>query len=137
MSKEFVKMIIYVFLRYLVFILIIYLFFVDNVKLPTCRDLIQSSSEDFSMFFWLFILPNLIEFLLIGIPMFYVLIKIENINKLYIYLLLVVLFVVEFFLSQKLYGQFYAYVKIGISIFLFILFFWKLLASKIYPSKKT
>lgn len=123
MGKLIMKVIGYVFLRYLVFLGILYLTN-KNAKMVKWSDL--KNGEDWFYFFWLFFIPVIAEAVLLGLPMAYDLGKIPNsTNKFPLYLLLIGLFVIEFFIADWLYGTPSSYWKISISLVLFLLFFWK------------
>lgn len=110
----------YILFRYFAFFATLYA--TDkNVKIVQWSDL--RKEEDWFMFLWLFGFPVLLEFLIIGLPMSYGLNKLSNSNKLYI--LLLVLFMIEFLFANWIYGTQSAFIKIGISIVLFLVFFWK------------
>ena len=112
----------YIFFRYLAFFATLYV--TDkNVKMVQWTDL--RKGEDWFMFLWLFGLPILLEFLIIGLPMGYGLNKLSNSNKIYIYVLFFVLFAIEFLFANWIYGTQSAFIKTGISVVLFLVLFWK------------
>lgn len=123
MGNVFVKVIGYVFLRYVIFFIVLYSLS-ENVKAIGFRDL--KTGEDWFMLSWLFILPLLLELLIIGLPMGYGLKKLSNMSsRIPFYLLFVVLFIIEFLFANWLYGMQSAFIKVGISAILFLLLFWK------------
>lgn len=110
----------YVIFRY--FIFFVFINITDkNVKMINCSDL--KTAEDWFMFLWLFGFPVLFEFITIGLPMSYGLSKFSKSNKIYIYVLFLVLFMIEFLFANWIYGTPFAFTKIGISIVLFFIFF--------------
>jgi len=112
----------YIFFRHIAFFVVLYT--TDKaVKMVQSSDL--RNREDWFMFLWLFGLPVLLEFLIIGLPMGYGLNKLSNSNRVYIYVLFLVLFVVEFLFSNWIYGTQSAFIKTGISVVLFLVLFWK------------
>lgn len=112
----------YILFRYFAFFVVLYTTD-NNVKMVQPSDL--RNKEDWFMFLWLFGLPVLLEFLIIGLPMGYGLNKLSNSNKIYIYILFLVLFVIEFLFANWIYGTQSAFIKTGISVVLFLLLFWK------------
>lgn len=112
----------YIFFRYIAFFVVLYT--TDkSVKMVQSSDL--RNREDWFMFLWLFGLPILLEFLIIGLPMGYGLNKLSNSNKFYIYVLFLVLFVIEFLFANWIYGTHSAFIKTGIGVILFLVLFWK------------
>jgi len=113
----------YIFFRYLAFFATLYI--TDkNVKMVQWSDL--RKGEDWFMLLWLFGLPVLFEFLIIGLPMSYGLNKLPNVsNKTFVYILILILFVIEFLFANWIYGTQSAFIKVGISIILFLVLFWK------------
>jgi len=110
----------YIFLRYVTFFIIL----VNTKKLSWNWSNLKKE-EDWFMFLWLFGLPVLLEFLVIGLPMNFGLNKLTNTNKISIYTLFIILFVIEFLFANWIYGTQSAVIKIGISIVLFLILFWK------------
>jgi|SRR5690554_3118801 len=113
----------YIILRYLSFFVVLYS--IDkSAKKVQLLDL--QKREDWIMFLWLFGIPVLLELLIIGLPMAYGLNKLSNLsNKIIIYVLLFILFLIEFLFANWIYGMQSAFIKIGISVVLFLLFFSK------------
>lgn len=123
MISIFLKVIGYFILRYIAFFIILFTAG-ENVKTVQSSDL--KSGEDWFIFLWLFGLPFLFEILIIGLPMSFGLNKLSSAtNKLLIYRGLFVLFVIEFFIANWIYGTQSAFIKIGASLILFIALFWK------------
>jgi hypothetical protein len=85
------------------------------------------NGEDWFYFLWLFIIPIVIDIIVIGLPMAYSIAKITKpTNVFIIYPFLIVLFVIEFGISNWIYNNTYlSFLKIGIGIMLFLIFFWK------------
>jgi hypothetical protein len=117
------KVIGYIFLRFLVFYGTISL--IDkNVKGVKWSDL--QDKESWFMFLWLFFVPTAIEAILLAFPFSYGLSKVSNTsNKSGYYLLFLGLFIIEFVIGHWLIGMRYPFVKIGVSIVLFLLIFRK------------
>ena len=113
----------YIFLRFVIFYAM--LFLIDkNMKLLKSSDL--ESGEDWLYFLWLFFVPTAIEAILLSFPFSFGLRKIYiSHNKLFFYFLFIALFIVEFILSNWLYGTQSAVIKIIISLLLFLLLFRK------------
>ena len=113
----------YILLRYLLFFIILYTTNKD-VKMVGSQNL--KNWEDWFMLFWLFVLPLLLELLIIGLPISYGLRKVyTTTNKVPIYTLFVALFIIEFLFANWLYGIQSAFLKVGISVALFLILFWK------------
>lgn len=82
------------------------------------------TGKDWSMFLWMVLAPVVIEIILLGIPLAYGLDRITTArSKILFYLLFLGLFVIEFLLSNWLYGTQSAIIKVAISILLFVLIF--------------
>lgn len=117
------KVIGYIFIRYCVFYISIF-FISKKVKGLKASDL--QTREDWFMAAWLFLLPVVIEGLLLFYPFSFGLDKItQGSNKLLFYLLFLGLFIIEFVLYNNAFGILYPFVKVGISLLLFILLFRK------------
>jgi ABC-type spermidine/putrescine transport system permease subunit I len=117
--------ILYLFIRSLVFFITISVL-IKDVKVVTRSDLIDI--EDWFMFFWLFFVPPLIEVILLTFPFAYGLSRQSPRSKTLYYLFFVFLFLIEFLIHYGLIGIAYPFLKILISIFLFILIFRKRLS---------
>lgn len=112
----------YIFFRYFVFFIVLYT--TDKtIKAVQSSDL--KNRDDWFMLLWLFGLPVLLECLIISVPMGYGLNKLSSSNRAYMYALFLVLFVIEFWFANWIYGTQSAFMKIGISILLFFVLFWK------------
>lgn len=120
MGNVIYKILGYIFFRYLAFFII--LVFFRDVKWNWSN---LKNGEDWFYFGWLFFVPVIIEIIVFGLPMGYGLNKLSNSNKIYIYALFLVLFVIEFLFANWIYGTQSAFIKTGISILLFLILFWK------------
>lgn len=123
MGNLIMKVIGYIFLRYFVFLGALYSISKDakGVKWSDLRN-----GEDWFYFSWLFLIPVVVEIVLLGLPISYGLDKVaSSTNKVAFYFLFVGLFVVEFFISNWMYGMSSSFYKVGISIVLFLMFFWR------------
>ncbi len=122
MGKLIVNVVLYLFVRSFLFLLTISLLFKD-VKVVKPSDL--KDMEDWLMFLWLFFVPALIEVVVLTFPFVYGLSR-QDIkgNKLY-YLFFALLFIVEFVICQSLIGMRYPFIKILISLVLFLVVFRK------------
>jgi hypothetical protein len=127
MSNLILKVIGYIFLRSLVFFVALPI--IDkNVKLVKGSDL--ENKEDWLMFLWLFLVPIIIEIIILFFPFSYGLSKVDKShNKSLFYLFFLILFFIEFALTHWLVGIRYPLLKVGISLFLFLLLFRKRLFS--------
>lgn len=113
----------YILLRYVLFFVVLHSTNKD-VKFVKLSDL--KNGEDWFYFVWLFFIPVIIEAIVFGLPMSFGLNKMaEPNNKLIFYLLFVVLFLLEFFLANWLYGTSSAFLKVCVSLVLFLVLFWK------------
>lgn len=82
--------------------------------------------QDWFYFFWLFVLPLLIDFVILGLPTWIALCKMSTVsNRILFYFLFLISFVVEYIFAQSLYGTQSAMIKVGICIALFFLLFGK------------
>ncbi len=124
MIKLFISTAGYIFLRYLLFIIVLYIF-KDEVKLLTGADL--QNGEDWFYFIWLFCIPIILEIIIVGYPLAYALNRVINTKKKWYYLLFLVLFTVEFAFANYLYGVQAAILKAAVSLVLFFVFFLRML----------
>lgn len=127
MQNKNIKIWRYIFLRYVISFVVLYS---TNKSLTKIERSDLQRGEDWFMFFWLFITPVIIELIIIGIPMAYGLTKLTNSNKVYTYLLFIVLFTIEFLFTSWIFAMNFVVIKLIISVLLFILFFWK----RIFPN---
>ncbi len=127
MQNKNIKIWRYIFLRYVISFVVLYS---TNKSLTKIEWSDLQRGEDWFMFFWLFITPVIIELIIIGIPMTYGLTKLTNSNKVYIYLLFIVLFTIEFLFTSWIFAMNFVVIKLIISVLLFILLFWK----RIFPN---
>lgn len=113
----------YIAIRYLIFLTLLYIT-KEDVKIVRPSEL--QKGEDWFMFVWLFALPVFIEFLIIGIPFWHGLNRLANSSKnIFVYILFVILFLIEFFIANWLYGSESAFIKVATSSVLFLIFFRK------------
>ncbi|MCT3924556.1 hypothetical protein [Elizabethkingia anophelis] len=120
------KTTIYVVISYVIFMLAMFIINKDS-KVVKLSDL--NKIEDYFYFFWLFIIPVLIDFLLVGLPIILIF-KNKNYKKKYFYLIFTTVFIIEYFFSSWIYGSQSAMIKIIIYLILFILFFQKTIRLK-------
>ncbi|SDX69297.1 hypothetical protein SAMN05444410_1277 [Hydrobacter penzbergensis] len=114
----------YILFRFLVFFIVIHL--IDkNVKWVEPSDL--RNKEDWFMFLWLFLVPILIEMILLTLPFAYGLNKIINAGnkRVIIWGLFILLFLCEFAIYKWVIPIEYLVWKVIISIFLFLFLFRK------------
>jgi hypothetical protein len=117
------KVIGYIVLRYCLFYGALFLIS-KNVKGLKATDL--QRKEDWFMAAWLFLLPVVIECLVLFYPFSYGLDKITGkTNKSWFYLFFLVLFIIEFVLYNNVFGIRYPFLKVGVSIVLFVVLFRK------------
>lgn len=123
MKKLVIQVIGYLILSYLLFYLTISL--ADNeVKGIRLHDL--KNKQDWFMFSWLFLLPLLLELIILTYPFAYGLNKVtERPNRYIYYALFLLLFIIEFVLFHYVFSINYPFVKVGISCLLFIILFRK------------
>lgn len=125
MGKLVINVIAYIFLRYLIFLAFIYATNKD-AKMVQWSDL--RAGEDWFYFFWLFLILPIIESILFAIPFTYGLNKIVQNKSLCIFFLMAILFVFEGFIFYLIANQkidIGMLTKIGISVVLFLVLFWK------------
>ncbi|MGL6126600.1 hypothetical protein [Chryseobacterium artocarpi] len=130
MKNLVVKTILYVVICYVIFMLTMLIINKDS-KVVKFSDL--KKIEDYFYFFWLFMIPVLIDFLLIGLPIIFIL-KNKNYEKKYFYLVFPVVFIIEYFFSSWIYGNQSAIIKVIIYLILFVLFFYKTIRLKFTES---
>lgn len=126
MKNILVKTILYVVICYVIFMLTMLIINKDS-KVVKFSDL--KKFEDYFYFFWLFIIPVLIDCLLIGLPILFIL-KNKRYEKKYFYLVFPVVFIIEYFFSSWIYGNQSAIIKVIIYLILFVLFFYKTIRLK-------
>ncbi|OQP39966.1 hypothetical protein A4H97_17265 [Niastella yeongjuensis] len=114
----------YIFLRYVLYLTVVY---ATNKDARFVKSSDLRSGEDWFYFIWLFGIPVLIEMIVIGPPLFYGLKKISTAgNRFVFYLLFIGLFAIEFLISNWVYGsQSSAVLKVCISVLLFLILFFK------------
>lgn len=112
---NFFKVLGYVLVLNIVFYIVYYIINEEakSIKLSDLRN-----AEDWFMFIWLFGIPILLDFLIVGLPINYVFSKYQFSCK--TYFILFIIFIIEFLLSSSLYGNETALIKVGLSIILFI-----------------
>ena len=112
---HFFKVLVYILVLNIVFYIVYYITNEEakSIKLSDLRN-----AEDWFMFIWLFGIPILLDFLIVGLPINYVFSKYQLSRKTYILLFFVL--IVEFLLTSLLYGNEPALIKVGLSIILFI-----------------
>jgi hypothetical protein len=117
----------YIILRYFIYLVALYLINTD-AKFVKLSDL--KNGNDFFYCFWLFGVPVLLDFVINGLPMAYVIYKISHLNSFCFYLLIALLFIIEFSLGNWIYGYHSAMIKITVSSILFVVLFYKYLYKK-------
>lgn len=112
---HFFKVLVYILVLNIVFYIVYYITNEEakSIKLSDLRN-----AEDWFMFIWLFGIPIVLDFLIVGLPINYVFSKYQLSRKTYI--LLFFMLIVEFLLTSLLYGNEPALIKVGLSIILFI-----------------
>lgn len=112
---NFFKVLVYILVLNIVFYIVYYITNEEakSIKLSDLRN-----AEDWFMFIWLFGIPIVLDFLIVGLPINYVFSKYQLSRKTYI--LLFFILIVEFLLTSLLYGNEPALIKVGLSIILFI-----------------
>ena len=97
-----------------------------NVKGIKTDDL--KTSGDCFQFLWLFLVPPVIEVIILSVPFGYGLNKLKDTqNRLPFYLLFLGLFLLEFIISNWVVGICHPFLKMSVSLLLFRLFFRKYL----------
>ena len=118
----------YIFVRYIAFYFA--LFIEDkNVKSVKTDDL--KNGEDWFMFFWLFLVPPVIEVIILSLPFAFGINILRNTqNRFPFYLLFLELFLREFIISDWVIGIRHPFLKVSLSLLLFLLFFRRYLFNK-------
>ncbi|EFK60117.1 hypothetical protein ACFU8T_20565 [Sphingobacterium spiritivorum] len=114
-GDRFFKVLVYILVLNIVFYLVYYITNEEakSIKLSDLRN-----AEDWFLFIWLFGIPVLLDFLIVGLPISYGFSKYQLSRKTYV--LLFFALIVEFLLTSLLYGNEPALTKVGLSIILFI-----------------
>lgn len=125
-----IKIIGYIFLRYLLLLVVIY---TTNKEAKMVQWYDLRNAEDWFYFFWMFLFFPVVETIIFTLPFSYGLKKIKENKKVWVYFLFLGLFIAEFllgmfFTSQKI--EIFNFIKVGISTVLFLLLFWKRLIGK-------
>lgn len=118
----------YILLRYVISFLVLY---TTNKSLKRLEWEDFQNWEDWFMFLWIFITPAILELIFIGLPMTYGLKKLTNKNKIFIYLLFIILFTIEFLFFSWIFALNFVIIKLFVSVFLFFCFYWKKI---VFPS---
>jgi len=120
MKKLILKITGYIFLRYITSFILLLL--IDkSAKFLKLEDV--QTREDWFMFFWLFLIPVLLEWIIFVVPLSYGLNKITKDNRFWFSILLLVLFLIEYLIANYVFGFKHSYWKVAISIVLFMLLF--------------
>lgn len=122
MNRITINTMFYIVLRYIMFLIAIYIFNRD-AKFVDLSDL--RNGEDLFYFLWLFGLPLVVELIVLGPPLALGIIKSLSGHGKWYYLLFFVLFILEFIFAYHLYGLQSSILKLGISIALFCMIFRK------------
>lgn len=118
------KAMIYILVSYVLFL--VFTFYLnEEAKVVKPADL--RNAEDWFYFLWLFLVPLLIDVVIIGVPIIVALGKPANrvntrIQKIVV---IVFFFLLDYCIARTIYGAESALVKILIIVLLFPLFFWK------------
>jgi len=124
MNRINIKVLGYFFLRY-IFFYVVLLLTSENVKGINIQDL--KTGKDWFMLTWLFLVPLLIEIVVLIYPFSYGLNKVSKGQNKYMYVVFLGAFLMEYVIYNWMIGLSYPFLKIGVSIVLFILLFRKLL----------
>ncbi len=117
------KVVGYILLSYIIYLGVVY---ATNKDAKFIKPSDLENGKDWFYFAWLFGLPVFINILIIGLPMAYGLDKITtSANRYIFYLFFVGLFVLEFIVGNWMYGTQASILKVGISLMLFLILFWK------------
>lgn len=123
MQRLITKVIYYILISYVVYFCLLFLV-VKDAKFVRPSDL--RNTQDYLLFVWLFGVPVLIDFVLIGLPIYYGLKRIDYSNRRYLFsLFFILLLVVECLISTYIYGYPSGIIKTGVYAILFLIFFWK------------
>ena len=122
----------YITLRYLITFLLFFTFVHTTWKFEVwsnSRGFI-GRFEDWFMFFWLFGLPVLFEFLYQGLALSYCLKKLSKRNWLFILLLFVLLFFAEYMVTLQFFARHFVVTKLLVSTLLFLFIYGKQIIRK-------
>ncbi len=121
MRKYILKTIFYIIVRYILFLVVINSIY-SEVKMVKWSDL--QSGEDWFMFVWLLFIPLLIEIFFFTLPFAFGIRKCEiSKNRISYFFLFGLLFLIEFILNYWFISMKFIYIKVLISVILFVLFF--------------
>lgn len=122
----------YIIIRYLVTLLIFFMFIYTAWHFEGCGSLscFFSSFENWFMFFWLFILPILFECLYQGLLLTYCLKKLTRRNELIILFIISLLFFLEFKVTIQIFSIHFVCTKLIVSVILFFVFYGKVIINK-------
>lgn len=123
----------YITLRYLLTFLLFFTFVHTTWKFEVWSNSrgFFGRFEDWFMFFWLFGLPVLFEFLYQGLALAYCLKKLSKRNWLFILLLFVLLFFAEYMVTLQFFARHFVVTKLLVSALLFLLIYGKQIIRKI------
>lgn len=121
MKKIFYRSLAYIFCRYLLAWVVMFIVEKD-AKMVNWSDL--RNPEDWFCFFWLFGMPFIIDFITLGLPIFYAIYKSKKSESpIMFFVVLLVFLTIDFFISKYIYNHEYAVMKSIIGIILLPIFF--------------
>ena len=121
MKKIIFKIFAYIFIRYIFSWVGMYFIGNENAKLLRPSDIRTGDDSFFAMF--IFGLPLILDLLILGLPLFYIMKKFSIKKKIDFYFFILILLILDFILSYNFYGGEYAAFKLLLNILLFPLFF--------------
>lgn len=122
MKSLFLKIVLFLFIGYIIFFSGIYIFN-KEAKFISIDDL--KKGEDFFYFFWIFIIPFIIEILIVGFPIYFSFEKFLS-NKTSFYLIISIAFFLNFLLYKWVFNEVgIALIRVLINMILFVIFFRK------------
>ena len=131
----------YIIIRYLITFLLFFTIIYREWHFEgwECLSCSLDSFEVRFMFFWLFILPVLFEFLYQGLAMSYFLKKLSRQNWLLMLFIFVLLFILEFIVTIQFFAINFVATKLSVSVVLFFVFYGKfiLIQSRLNSSQKS
>lgn len=85
-----------------------------NAVLLSVKDF--KTGDDFIFAIWLFALPIILDSLTIGLPLFFLLKRVEIKNKVTFYMVILFLFLMDYMISAHLYAVEYAKIKFVLNL---------------------
>ena len=118
------KSCLFILIRYMIYWAYSYYDSGGSMKLIRGNDI--KNATDLFYAFWLIGIPVLLDFLLLAIPLSLIINFFKDKSKIILFILIISLFIVDYYLSSSIYGKQYAGVKLALNVLVFPFIFWKL-----------